>query len=215
MTLFFLKKKQSIQRTMILYFLMIVFSSLLLGIEFTAETNRLIHQTESTLEKGTDVSGIATLESKALRHIRSKSILMIIMVQLVILIVFLMFIKNITAPLQHMIEVARSFSGGDLSSSIDISQDNELKELGNTINELSCNLQEIILFSQNLYVSGKTIADQAENHFDTSQPAEPFSLHLNVFNNELEMFGNMIEGFSFYQTPTTQDQDQQDGGNVS
>ncbi len=74
------------------------------------------------------------------------------------IIVLTMFIKNITEPLQHMIEMSREISSGDLSQTIKIRSDNELSELGNVINEMSSNLQEIILLSKTICLAGENFS---------------------------------------------------------
>jgi methyl-accepting chemotaxis protein len=61
-----------------------------------------------------------------------------------------MFIKNITEPLQHMIEVSKLIAAGDLSRTVSIRAKNELAEMGATVNELTSNLQEMLLLSKDM-----------------------------------------------------------------
>ena len=87
--------------------------------------------------------------------LKNKALLMIAIILGVMIIVLTMFIKNITEPLQHMIESAKDISKGDLSQTIKIQSSNELAELGNVINEMSSNLQEILLLSESMCSAGK------------------------------------------------------------
>lgn len=135
-------------------------------------------------------------------RLRSKAILMIVVVLFVMVIVLMMFIKNITEPLQHMIETAQKISKGDLSQTIEIRSNNELTKLGNVINEMSSNLQEITLLSKNLCQSGDVFVAQTSSIL--SKPVigqvdvESLSLHLDVFKSEFEMMAGVISCFNFY-----------------
>ena len=62
-----------------------------------------------------------------------------------------------------MIEMSREISSGDLSQTIKIHSDNELSELGNVINEMSSNLQEIILLSKTMCSSGENFYTQVSD----------------------------------------------------
>lgn len=127
---------------------------------------------------------------------------MIAVVLFVMIIVLMMLIKNITEPLQHMIETAQKISKGDLSCTIEISSNNELVELGNVINEMSSNIQEITLLSKNLYKSGDAFAVQTASILSKPEieDAEIESLrgHLDLFESEFEMLDNVISCFNFY-----------------
>jgi HAMP domain-containing protein len=159
------KSKYSLQRAMIVYFLLIGFASLLVGIEFITDTQS--HKLREDLLENFSSYSQGRLDEAALfapiSRLRNKAVLMMAIVLFVVVIVLTMFIKNITEPLQHMIETAREISSGDLSREIMISSDNELKTLGNVINEMSSNLQEIILLSGNLCMSGKAFFNQTGN----------------------------------------------------
>ncbi|MCK5914850.1 MAG: HAMP domain-containing protein, partial [Deltaproteobacteria bacterium] len=145
------KFRYTLQRTMVVYFLLIGFAALLLGVEF-------INETCSPELRGAWLTNIErvvgqTIESpdifQPLDQLRNKAILLICIIMSVVVIVLMMFIKNITGPLQHMIEKSNDISNGDLSQTIRIDANNELTELGAVINEMSSNLQEIIHFSLN------------------------------------------------------------------
>ncbi len=194
----------SLQRTMIIYFLLIGFASLLVGVEFLVETqsSTLREEILSNLKQYSEKKITEDALLKPIDRLRSKAILMIVIVLFVMVIVLMMFIKNITEPLQHMIEVAKKISKGDLSQSIEITSNNELSELGNVINEMSSNLQEITLLSKNLCRTGETFVSQTTSIFlkPSIGKDEIISLnrHLDVFRSEFETMGSVISCFNFY-----------------
>lgn len=198
------KSRYSLQRTMIIYFLLIGFASILLGVEFLAEFHsgdlkgeiweRIQQAGQSTIDPDTLFAPIDRL--------RSKAILMVVIIMVVMVIVLTMFIKHITEPLQHMIELSRQISAGDLSHTIKIDANNELAELGNVINEMATNLQEVILLSQRMCVNGKQIIDNTLPQVQEIAGDHPGGqkLHgtLKGLGDELTTLNEVISHFSFY-----------------
>lgn len=198
------KTKRSLQRTMIIYFLLIGFASLLVGIEFIVDTHgqelkdELVLNFEKYSKKEIETDDIFS----PIEKLRNKAILMIIIIMAVMIIVLTMFIKNITEPLQHMIEVSREISSGDLSQTIKIHSDNELSELGNVINEMSSNLQEIILLSKTMCSSGENFYTQVSDMLNR-QSLNPEQItevrkEIEQLNKNLNLLKEFTDYFSFY-----------------
>lgn len=198
------KSTYSLQRTMIVYFLLIGFASLLVGIEFIADTQSQKLR-EDLLENFSSYSQ-GRIEADALfepiNRLRNKAVLMMVIVLFVVVIVLTMFIKNITEPLQHMIETARDISSGDLSREITIASNNELKTLGNVINEMSSNLQEIILLSGNLCLSGQAFlgrtGDLLDNQIMNEDNITKLKGDMDCLQSEMSTLSDMVELFNCY-----------------
>ena len=118
------------------------------------------------------------------------------------IIVLTMFIKNITEPLQHMIEMSREISSGDLSQTIKIHSHNELSELGNVINEMSSNLQEIILLSKTMCSSGENFYTQVSDILNrqslNSEQITEVRKKITHLNKNLNLLKEFTDYFSFY-----------------
>ncbi len=144
--------KGSLQRTMIIYFLMISFASFLIAAEFIYDTHSEELRTELTQNferlHGGEIQPNAAFQP--IQALRDKAALMVALFLAVVLILLTMFLKNITEPLQHMIETSKLIAAGDLSQTVSIRAGNELAEMGNTVNELTSNLQEMILLSRDM-----------------------------------------------------------------
>ena len=106
------KSHYSLQRTMIIYFLLIGFASMLVGIEFLAEFHGGSLGTEiwNRIDQGGASAANKEMVLAPIERLRSKAILMVAIIMLVMLIVLTMFIKNITEPLQHMIDKSQKIS---------------------------------------------------------------------------------------------------------
>ena len=198
------KFRYTLQRTMIIYFLLIGFATLLLGVEF-------INDTRSSELRGAWLSNIEkvvgqTIDSpdifKPLEQLQNKAILLICIIMSVVVIVLMMFIKNITGPLQHMIERTNEISKGDLSQTICIDANNELAELGMVINEMSSNLQEIIHFSLNTCISGSRLIKETADLLDHSELKHDdlctAKNKLDALEMELKTLKSIVDCFKFY-----------------
>lgn len=196
--------RYTLQRTMIIYFLLIGFAALLLGVEFITETyNSELRGTWLThIEKIVGQTIDSSDIFQPLDRLRYKAVLMIGIIMSVVVIVLMMFIKNITGPLQHMIEKSNEISKGDLSQTISIDANNELADLGGVINEMSSNLQEIIHFSLNTCVSGRKLISDATTLLDQSSLRAEKLLEtknrLAELDTELTTLKNVVDCFKFY-----------------
>jgi HAMP domain-containing protein len=198
------KSRYSLQRTMIIYFLLIGFASMLVGIEFWADFSGGTLKTEiwQHLDQYQNNQINRDQVLAPIDRLRSKAILMVAIVMVVMLIVLNMFIKNITEPLQHMIQLSRKISAGDLSQTVRIDANNELADLGHVINEMASNLQEIILLSQRICTNGRMHVDSALGQLDHAeldpQTADRLRKAVGSVGDELATMGEMNTFFSFY-----------------
>lgn len=134
------------------YFLLIAIAAIMIGVEFFFEMNRpelkneicnvTIEQTVTDIKQPKQVSSPTTIAD-----LRNKIVVMFGVLTLVVAIVMMMFIKNITMPLQKMANVAQSINDGDLSQIVSVEHMDEIGVVGNAINELTSNLQEITTFT--------------------------------------------------------------------
>lgn len=198
------KSKYSLQRTMIIYFLLIGFASVLVGVEFLADFHRGALKEE--IWQNMQAFGHAEQHQEAIfapiDRMRSKAVLMVGIIMLVMIIVLTMFIKNITEPLQHMIQLSEKISSGDLSQTVRIDANNELAELGNVINEMASNLQEIILLSQRMCSGGKRYVHETLDYLNdeplTKENTAKMKEAVTKIKEDLVMLEEVIAYFSFY-----------------
>jgi methyl-accepting chemotaxis protein len=185
---------------MIVYFLLIGFASLLVGAEFVADTHSATLTEELMANFDRFVGG--EIDEKTLfepiERLRSKAILMLCIILFVVVIVLTMFIRHITEPLQHMIETSKEISEGDLSRSVTIHSRNELSEMGNVINEMASNLQEIILLTQRVCSSGRTLLDSMTATGSPRNTNDDEVAGTGKFNSDLTLLCGLIDHFKFY-----------------
>lgn len=205
------KFRYSLQRTMIIYFLLIGFASVLVGIEFLADFHRGALKNEiwqNMLNYGQDDQFQEDIFAP-IDRMRSKAVLMVAIIMLVMVIVLTMFIKNITEPLQHMIRLSEKISAGDLSQTIRIDANNELADLSSVINEMSSNLQEIILLSHRMCSDGKSFIEEALSQLKNKPISVENAMELEKavleLNDKLSMLEEIIAYFNIYSVDKGQD----------
>ena len=113
-----------------------------------------------------------------------------------------MFIKTITEPLQHMVEVSKAISAGDLSRTTGVESKNELSQLSAAIDDMSTNLQEIIMLSRSVCdsagrVTSNTMGLMRKERL-TPGASDAMEQQLTRLESELVMLGQVIDFFKLY-----------------
>lgn len=166
-----IRYKGSLQKTMLIYFILIGFAASVISIEFISDVNRKDLRIELSQRISKLSSGQIEFDEAfiPIQRIANKAILMVGLLMAVVLILLIMFIKNISEPLQHMIEVSKVIAAGDLGKTVNISANNELSEMGNTVNELTSNLQEMILLSKEMCLAIEQFVEKMSTVFNNRE----------------------------------------------
>jgi methyl-accepting chemotaxis protein len=198
-------RKENLQRTMIIYFLLIVCASLLVTIEFVfdVQSPQLKNTLLSHFQQYSQHAITEELMFAPLAQLKNKAILMIAIIMYVTIIVLTMLIKNITGPLQHMIDVSQQISEGDLTKTIQIRSNNELAQLGKVINEMASNLQEVTVLSQSMSTTGTQCLEQVRELLASGEINEENTREildeLEQLQMEFEMLQEFTECFRLYE----------------
>ena len=194
----------SLQRTMIIYMLLIGFAALLVASEFVADTHSMELKKELTHNFHLYADGELAHDQvyDPLVRIRNKAMMMVGVILAVVVIVLTMFIKTITEPLQYMVEVSKAISAGDLSQTTGVQTRNELSQLSSAIDDMSTNLQEIIMLSRSVCASAGRVTANAmalmKKKEMTPADSEAMQDQLVRLESELTMLGQVIDFFKLY-----------------
>lgn len=194
----------SLQRTMIIYILLIGFAALLVASEFVLDTHSTALKQELTPNFQRHANGDPAENQvyQPLVRIRNKAMMMVGVILVVVVIVLTMFIKTITDPLQHMVEVSKAISAGDLRQTTGVETRNELSQLSAAIDDMSTNLQEIIMLSRSVCDSaGRVTTNTLELiRKDRLTPGETVAMKQRFahLESELAMLGQVIDFFKLY-----------------
>ena len=189
---------------MIIYFIMIGLASSFVGAEFVMDVQRQELRTElrHNYEKLIESKMQPDEAFHPIQQIKNKAILMVLIIFVVVIILLTMFIKNITEPLQHMIEVSKLIATGDLSQTVEIRANNELAEMGNTINDLTSNLQEMILLSKVTTTTSKRFMAKVSELLEAQQTdqsrVEDLRHEMRILSSQNKLLNEIILSCKFY-----------------
>jgi HAMP domain-containing protein len=193
-----MKKRSSLERKMLSYFGLIAAASLLITIEFLWAIRVITPQSE-LIDQSTLLSlqALQTI-TRGLESLQNKALLMFAVQAVVTLIVLIMFMKRITGPLQRMVEETRAISEGDLSRIIRIDRKDEIGLLGETINGLTSDIQEVVALGLSTESDALVLLDELQ----TCDRGDPVCRQrLNEVRNILTGFRDILDGFRLLPAP--------------
>ncbi len=173
------------------YFLLIAIAAILIGFEFYLQLSdtSYLQSLYADYLAGTAKESIEDFPP-AIAHLRNKIFIMFVVLSAVAAIVMLMFIKNITLPLGKMITISKSINQGDLSHYIEVEQNDEIGELGQAINELTSNFQELASLTM---ASCEKLDESLNAALERLQQGRPATMdELQAMRHEIDMLQQFL-----------------------
>jgi methyl-accepting chemotaxis protein len=193
-----MKKRSSLERQMLTYFGLIAAASLLITVEFIWAIQTTISGAEAVAPASAAGNTSRHVIVTSLSVLRSKAVLMGIVQAVVTFIVLVMFIKRITGPLQEMVEHSRAICEGDLSRTIRIRRQDEIGLIGETVNGLTSNLQEIVAFGLSTESALRHGLEELRTRVGQDLVCRE---QLNAIEERLADFRDILEGFKLFPAP--------------
>lgn len=193
-----MKRRSTLERQMLTYFGLIAAASLLITLEYIWAINAVLREVATSAGPALAQKTSSPAVGLALNSLRNQAILMCVVQAVVTLIVLVMLIRRITGPLQEMIEHSRAISEGDLSRTIEIRRRDEIGLLGETINGLTSNLQEIVAFALSTETSLRTLSEEMSKDLPKDSPSRN---HLDEIQLTLAGFRDILEDFKLFPAP--------------
>lgn len=183
---------------MLSYFGLIAAASLLITLEFIYAIQSAMPHAQAAAE-GVEAAGHGfTAVATALQGLRNKAMLMFAVQAGVTLIVLIMFMRRITGPLQHMVEVSQAISEGDLSRTINVRSRDEIGALGETINGLTSNIQEIVAYGMTTQAS---LNDSLERLRAETTDCPDAAREIDDIETTLSGFDDIMQSFTLFPAP--------------
>ena len=193
-----MKKRSSLERKMLSYFGLIAAASLLITIEFLWAISVATPQPELIGQSASLCLESLRAITLGLESLQKKALLMFVVQVVVTLIVLIMFMRRITGPLQRMVEETGAISEGDLSRIIRIERKDEIGLLGETINGLTSNIQEIVALGLSTESDVHALIDELQ----TCHAGDPVCRQrLNEIRNRLYGYRDILNDFTLLPAP--------------
>ncbi|NJL58925.1 MAG: methyl-accepting chemotaxis protein [Desulfobacteraceae bacterium] len=110
-----------------------------------------------------------------------------------------LFIRNIVEPLEHVLMAVRKITEGNLDTTVPIRNSDEIGKIGEQINALSVNIQEILLHVWNHSRDAGVFLERIE-HYVRSSEGSPSDTEQDIalIRNSMEEMQNMVKTFEYY-----------------
>jgi methyl-accepting chemotaxis protein len=195
------------RRRLLIYFYLVVFLSLAVGVELVFEigSRRVAHQISESITSQLNKAQRSQFEmervTKVLQRLQYRLVLIIAIVFILVIATMILFIRNIVEPLDMMAKAAARIADGHLNETVPIRNNDEIGEIGELINDLAINLQEILLHTWNSADQNITLLDNmytiicAQKESCKSRQLEE---DIEFVRQDIESLKEMVKAFDFY-----------------
>ncbi len=135
------------------------------------------------------------------QHFQYRMILAIFFALALLMIIPFLFIRNIVEPLEQVLHAVRKITEGNLEETVPIRNSDEIGKIGEQINALSVNIQEILLHVWNHSRDAVVFSGRIEQYIlsQNSGSAPPdVKKDIALIRNSMEEIQNMVKTFEYY-----------------
>ncbi len=194
-----------LKKKLLIYFVLITFVSLVVCLEMIWEIGepKLVDQiSEKITESHPDIdldslnsSGIFT----PLKELQIRMLLLLAIVAICIVATLLFFVRDIANPLDGMVTAAKRIRDGNLSYTVPVVSNDEIGQLGDILNDLAVNLQEILLFVGTVNSDlMEIIAEIEKNRPEQTEENQELNEQLDLMSDKIEEIKDMVQAFDYY-----------------
>ncbi|MDH3973650.1 MAG: cell wall metabolism sensor histidine kinase WalK [Deltaproteobacteria bacterium] len=205
--LFFFNQRpfSKLKKKLLIYFLLIAFVSLVVGLEMIWEVGepKLLDQILANI---TEVRPHIELNKselektfKPIRELQVRMMILLFIVATSISVTLLIFIKNIANPLDDMVLAAKELRDGNLSATVPVMSKDEIGQLGECFNDLAVNLQEVLLFVGAVDHDMTNILEKIEeNRPEENNENRKLNEQLDLMAEKMDELKEMVQAFDYY-----------------
>jgi methyl-accepting chemotaxis protein len=193
------KAASTISRRMTIYMAIIVFTMLILGVEFFVEINsgdlkgELVENFER-LDRGEITEDAATAP---IVHVRNKVMLLLAVQVLVTGVVFVLFVKKINIPLKRMFTVSSKIAAGDMKEPMPVYMTDEIGRMGEFINDLVSDFGEIVAHVRLFADSGMEVIEEIEEAV-YREDLKNAKIMIEVMKGDILQLNDMMKDFKLF-----------------
>jgi len=197
----------NLRKRLLIYFILIIFVTLSVGAQliFEAGSTRLLSQISDAVAVENadgeyitpDMAGVV----QVLKNLQYRMILVMAIVFVCIVATMFVFIRNIVEPLDAIGKSAKLITDGHLDETVPIRCNDEIGKIGELINDLAINLQEVLLHVWNHTCQDirlmDNIADIIHSQPDEIMP-EGIREQFDFVRRDIEEMQEIVKAFDYY-----------------
>lgn len=195
----------NLRKRLVIYFVLIIFVTMSVGIQLIFETGsgRLLNkisvaaELDSLPEKASARKEVETV----LKQFQHRMILVMGIVFICVIATMVVFIRNIVEPLDAIGRSAKRITEGHLDETVPIRCDDEIGQIGELINDLAINLQEVLLHVWNHTCQDIRLMDNIAEIIH-SQPGDIMPRDVreqfDFVRSDIEEMQEIVKAFDYY-----------------
>ncbi len=197
----------NLRKRLLIYFILIIFVTMSVGLQliYEAGSPRLINKVSEAakadvsteMETAPEQNGV----TQVLKNLQYRMILIMLIVFVCIVATMFVFVRNIVEPLDAIGKSAKRITDGHLDETVPIRCNDEIGKIGELINDLAINLQEVLLHVWNHTCQDIRLMDNIAEILD-DQPGEilPATVReqFDFVRKDIEEMQEIVKAFEYY-----------------
>jgi methyl-accepting chemotaxis protein len=197
----------NLRKRLLIYFGLVVFVTFSIGVQFMVEVGsgyfqkQLFGSIMSQLHGDTKDSFDSSKIKTVLKKLQCRMLLVMLIVLICVIATMFVFIRNIVEPLDLIGKAAQKISNGRLDESVPIRNHDEIGKIGELINDLAANLQEVLLHVWNQTAADIAILDDVYNELNTRHCDEispEIKNRVKSVRQDIDNMQSMVKAFDLY-----------------
>ncbi len=197
----------NLRKKLIIYFFLIIFVTFSIGVQFIFEIGsprlhmKITKNISHELKIGYDEKNVAQKVAQVHRDLQKRMVLIMFLVFLCTIATMFLFVRNIVDPLDDIGEAARRMADGHLDETVPVRTLDEIGKIGELINDLAVNLQEVLLHVWNHTKQDSILLQHITEVVDSGDGTglpEGVKEKIHIVKQDVEEMKNMVKTFDFY-----------------
>ncbi len=200
-----------LEKKFVVYFSIIIIVILSISIEMVIESASpyLEKEIRYNIQSKNSIDEIKVSDIMTPLKKQQKKLFMIIIILIILMtLLFYHFTKEVVSPLQKIIQESKKILNGDLTISISLSTTDEIKDVGETINELTANMQEIVIQVKNWIGNIEELNEKLKKELYTNEYIlkdkelnKNLTKLLKEYKENTELLSDFLKLFKVYKLP--------------
>lgn len=173
------------------------------SIKFVVDVNREIPRSAGIHElRSPEESNVTYQEYRTVLYACRNRMLMLLGITILCVgAITYLFVKTVLIPLRKVSQAADKISQGNLNVTVPANPSGEIGQLGEIINDLSVNFQEVLLLTGTAVGNSFSAIEKIETLLksDNCASTEEVLQQVQLLRKDLEMLSSVVKDFEFYQ----------------
>ena len=197
----------NLRKRLLIYFALVVFVTFSVGAQLLYEvgSQRLNNQIAASIvdqlseheKERFDINRVRNV----LKRLQYRMILIMVIVMICVILTMVVFTRNIIEPLDLIGKAAKKIADGHLDETVPVRNQDEIGNIGELINDLAANLQEILLHVWNHTTDDILLLDHICEEVNAGEDngfSEKVKEELGVVRQDIEDMQAMVKAFDYY-----------------